>query len=107
MNVARMTANKNTIPADSASPYYPSGLRLGTPALTTRGMKEGEMRQAARWITEIITYIKSFKLPQDKTKRADFMKEFKLKMGKDRFLTGLGKKVTVLADKFPVPGITD
>jgi glycine hydroxymethyltransferase len=107
MDIAHMTANKNTIPEDLASPYYPSGLRLGTPALTTRGMKEPEMRQAARWIVEIIEHIKPYKLPADKTKRAAFMKECKLKMKKDQYLIDLGKKVTKMATKFPVPGITD
>ncbi len=46
--------NKNTIPYDTRSPMDPSGIRLGVPALTTRGMKEKEMKQVARFIFEIL-----------------------------------------------------
>jgi len=52
---AGITANKNTVPFDPRSPFDPSGLRMGTPALTTRGMKEGEMDQIAVWIDEAIS----------------------------------------------------
>jgi glycine hydroxymethyltransferase len=52
---AGITVNKNTIPHDSRSPFDPSGVRLGTPALTTRGMKQAEMKQIAGWIDEAIT----------------------------------------------------
>lgn len=52
---AGITVNKNTIPFEPRSPFDPSGIRLGTPALTTRGMKEAEMKQIAAWIDEAIT----------------------------------------------------
>src|SRR3990167_7063252 len=52
---AGMSTNKNSIPYDPAGPFKPSGLRLGTPAITTRGMKEKEMKLIARWINQAIS----------------------------------------------------
>jgi glycine hydroxymethyltransferase len=80
---AGITVNKNTVPFDPRSPFSPSGIRLGTPALTTRGLKEKEMEQVAEWIdqaianhkdetllskihTEIKDFTKKFPLPSDK-----------------------------------------
>src|ERR1041385_597223 len=51
---AGITVNKNAIPFDVNPPMKPSGIRIGTPALTTRGMKENEMRQVGRWIAEAL-----------------------------------------------------
>lgn len=50
LDEVHITANKNAIPNDPQSPFVTSGIRLGTPAVTTRGFKEDEMRQIARWI---------------------------------------------------------
>ncbi|HCC83668.1 TPA: serine hydroxymethyltransferase [Candidatus Uhrbacteria bacterium] len=54
LDAAGITVNKNMIPDDTRSPFDPSGIRLGTPALTTRGMKEDDMVQVARWINEAV-----------------------------------------------------
>ena len=55
LDKAGITANKNTVPFETRSPFITSGLRLGTPAITTRGMKEAEMIQVAKWIGEVLS----------------------------------------------------
>lgn len=54
MDKAGITVNKNSVPFDDASPFNPSGLRLGTPAVTTRGMKQSEMKVIASCISRVI-----------------------------------------------------
>ncbi len=54
LEAAGMTINKNTVPGETRSPFVTSGLRIGTPALTTRGMGEGEMRQIADWVADVL-----------------------------------------------------
>jgi glycine hydroxymethyltransferase len=53
---AGITVNKNAIPYDTNPPMKPSGIRIGTPALTTRGMEEAEMKTIGKWITEALNH---------------------------------------------------
>ena len=54
---ANIVSNYNTVPFDPRKPFSPSGLRIGTPSVTTRGMKEAEMRQIGRWMDEVIASV--------------------------------------------------
>lgn len=54
---AGITVNKNAVPFDTRSPFVTSGIRIGTPATTTRGLKEGEMKQVADWIARALENI--------------------------------------------------
>lgn len=54
LDEVHITANKNTVPNDPQSPFVTSGVRLGTPAVTTRGFKEAEMKKIAHWIREVV-----------------------------------------------------
>jgi glycine hydroxymethyltransferase len=55
LNAAGITVNKNMVPFDDKSPFVTSGIRVGTPAITTRGLKENDMPQIVEWIDEVIT----------------------------------------------------
>jgi glycine hydroxymethyltransferase len=78
---AGITVNKNTVPFDPRPPFNPSGIRLGTPALTTRGMKEDEMRQVASWIDAAITA-----------------------HGDDAKLAAIHEEIQTFTKQFPLPG---
>jgi len=62
---AAITVNKNTIPNETKSPFITSGLRIGTPAVTSRGMKEAEMRLIGTWIATVIKDIRNEKTITD------------------------------------------
>ena len=79
LEAANITTNKNMVPYDERSPFVTSGLRIGTPALTTRGMKEDEMRIIADYIDRVIS------APED----ASVRKEVRISIGE-------------LCDKFPL-----
>lgn len=105
LGMAGITVNKNTIPGESSSPFYPSGIRLGTPALTTRGMKESDMRKIARWIGQIIRLVGKVEMPETKELRAEYLGKRRLELSKNEEVIRVQKEVKRLSSKFPVPGI--
>jgi glycine hydroxymethyltransferase len=102
LDAAGITMNKNTVPNDPSSPFYPSGLRLGTPALTTRGMKEEEMRVIGGFIAEVLEEIKPYKLPSGKEERTAYIKNAKKELGSNAKILETREKVRQLCTKFPL-----
>lgn len=102
MDVAGMYGNRNTIPNEPCSPFYPSGIRLGTPLITTRGMKEPEMRKIAAWIAAVIEIVKGEQLPKDKKEWGRFLADFKKRAVKNPKLLKIRGEVTKLARKYPL-----
>lgn len=100
---AGIVVNKNSVPNDPAPPFYPSGIRLGTPGVTTRGMQEPEMKIIAGWILKVIDHIKNEKLPEGKEERKEFMKDFRAKIENDNFLNETSAEAKDLCKKFPTP----
>lgn len=105
LDLVGITVNKNTIPLEPSSPFYPSGVRLGTPAITTRGMKEGEMKIIAGWIAEVVNEIKNYKLPDNKEERQEYLKRFKEEIAKNETLKKIKQQVLELSKRYPIPAI--
>lgn len=105
LEVANIVVNKNAVPNDPMPPFYPSGIRLGTPALTSRGMKEKDMVKVADWINQVIEEVNGNQLPSDKEERSDFWKKFRKEITNNKNLLKIAKEVKSYALKFPVPGI--
>jgi len=98
-----ITVNKNTIPNEQSSPFYPSGVRLGTPAVTTRGMKEKEMEFIAECLHSVIQLIKDFRLPKEKEERKITLRSFTLFLKKSSELKKISKEVRNRAQVFYIP----
>lgn len=105
LEVGGIVTNKNAVPNDKMPPFYPSGIRLGTPAITSRGMREKDMVKIAKWINQIIEEVSGNQLPKDKEERSEFWKKFRKEVINNKKLLRIGREVSNFAGKFPVPGI--
>ena len=103
LEVAGIVLNKNAVPNDKMPPFYPSGIRLGTPAITTRGMKEKEMKMVADWIDRTIKIISGTELKGDKEQRKVAWAKLKKDLWNDKELLKIAKEVKTLCLKFPIP----
>jgi len=100
MAQAGLIANKNTIPNEPHSPFYPSGVRLGTPAVTTLGMKEQEMKKIAGWIAQVAHHVSTYVLPAEREARAPFIKSYKKSIDTDQMIKGLREEVREFAKNY-------
>ncbi|MBX7155834.1 MAG: serine hydroxymethyltransferase [Bacteriodetes bacterium] len=94
LDASGITCNKNSVPYDTQSPLVTSGIRLGTAAMTTRGMKENEMRQIAEFIDEVIRNIDSADIHKRvKHDVADFCRHFPLYAEYDNTFDDVAQKI--------------
>lgn len=94
LDLAGIVANMNTMPQETRSPANPSALRIGTPWVTTRGMKEKEMKQIAAWINNVMVLAQQFN-------HLEFA-EFEAKLRTDKVIKTIALEVKRLCKKFPL-----
>lgn len=102
LDLAGITLNKNTIPGEKSSPFYPSGIRLGTPAITSRNMKEEEMRIIARWVVKVVHEVRDQKLPENKGARGPHVQQFTEEMKRSEVVKKVREEVLQLCKRFPL-----
>ncbi len=101
---AGIVLNYNGVPGDPMPPLFSSGIRLGTPAITTRGLKEKDMKKVAQWYSDAIDEVSGMELPvDDKVKRSELMKKYRSEIEKNKRLAAIGKEVKTFASKLPLP----
>lgn len=108
---ANIVLNYNGVPGDPMPPLYSSGIRLGTPAITTRGLKEKDMKKVAKWYNDAIQEVAGMELPAgdgfDKLttskKRAELMKKYRAEIEKNKNLATIGREVKAYISKYPLP----
>ena len=103
LEAAGMTANKNTIPKDPSSAFYPSGVRIGTPAITTRGMKEKDMKKVGEWIARAIHAIQEYRLPEGKDARVAYLAQCKKEIFRNKELLKIRAEIKTFCKKFVLP----
>ncbi len=102
LEVASIIANRNTVPGEAGLPFYPSGLRLGTPAVTVRGMKEKEMELIGNWIADVVGHVGKRQMSKDKKTRDENLKKFRQEIERDEFLAMMRGEVEDLCSRFPL-----
>jgi glycine/serine hydroxymethyltransferase len=102
LDEAGITVNKNTIPREPSSAIYPSGIRLGTPSVTTRGMTEVEMRVIGQLIVQVIDEIKTYHMPVVRAERAACLARFREEIAGNPRLAEVRQQVEELCAQFPL-----
>lgn len=99
---AGIIVNRNAVPNETSTPFYPSGLRMGTPAITVRGLGLTQVKQVGEWVCQVINKYTGVEIPQDKDRRKEFILKFFNKINNDSLLKDINYKVKLLCKKYPL-----
>jgi len=102
LDKAGITMNKNTIPNEPCSPFHPSGVRMGTPIMTMRGMKEDEMVKVAAWMKRVSDDISEFVYSTNKEERNEIKERFYKHIEASKELQTIREEVKQLCIQFPI-----
>lgn len=103
LEAANIVLNRNAVPFDTKPPFYPSGIRMGTPGITSRGMKEPEMKKIGLWINEVVEDVsrikKEMKIEFEQEKKAVVRQKI---IARSKKIKEVKKQVLALCKKFPI-----
>ncbi len=102
LDTAWITLNKNTVPNDPCTPFNPSGIRMWTPIMTMRGMRETEMKKVASWMLRVAEIVKDFEYLEDKEMRKARLGEFYKFIESNNELHAIRAEVKELCLQFPI-----
>ncbi len=102
LEAAGIIVNRNSVPFDPNPPFYPSGIRLGTPAVTTRGMSSEEMKKIATLIADVTGHVQECRLPEGKDQRRTYIKTFRAQLENDTFYSDVKREVQKMCNAFPI-----
>lgn len=114
---AGIVLNRNWVPNDDAPAFFPNGIRLGTPAITSRGMKEKEMKKIALWINQAVVAMQELPFDykqwqktaygdkKDPEIRRSLDQKFRNLISRNLEIKRISKEIKTLCKKFPAPGI--
>jgi glycine hydroxymethyltransferase len=102
LNEANIVTNRNTVPGEQGSPFYPSGVRIGTPLITTRGLGEAEVKTLAAWIKRVTDLTATDAVPADKKMWPAFFTQRKQDLMNHQVLQTVQSEVAALASQYPL-----
>lgn len=102
LEIGGIIVNRNSVPYDENPPFYPSGIRLGTPALTTRGMGSNEMKLIAKFISDVSNHVEKIAVPNSDDDLKSLMHSLQAQIKDDTFLADVNQQVRKLCEAFPI-----
>ena len=99
LDLVHLTLNKNSVPGEKGSPFYPSGVRMGTPVATTRGMGTAEMKVIGITILNTLAFIKPYALPKKLNERSAYLARFVKDLNRNKEIKKMARDITALGRK--------